>query len=265
MPLPSYGLGGDGVHPNSMGYNQNCWFTTAGLQCGYNMRNLITLQALNKMYQITANSVASLDAEPPALAGTGSQGDPYIIDSISFIDAQTTSASVPDVYYKLVLTQTLNMRAIATFQGGANIDISLLNSSLGVITTATSDALIEQSLTAGTYYIKLQTSGASYGAYQFLVMDKNDNGAPKGTDPVGVKAATAPESKSRPLYAALSGRTITINTNGMVQIYSIQGKLLQTTAAGNNGCMQWQAPSAGTYFVRVNDAGTIRTKNIVVK
>ena len=42
MPLPSRGLGADGVHPNVYQWNWMCHLTPEGLQYGNNMHNLVT-------------------------------------------------------------------------------------------------------------------------------------------------------------------------------------------------------------------------------
>jgi hypothetical protein len=51
-PLPGRGIGGDGVHPTVEmigGAPASGDFTRAGLQYGYNMRNLLTLQMLDRL------------------------------------------------------------------------------------------------------------------------------------------------------------------------------------------------------------------------
>ena len=52
--LPGMGLRNDGVHPNTSP-NSACDFTEAGLQYGNNLRNLLTLEALNRVWQVTEN------------------------------------------------------------------------------------------------------------------------------------------------------------------------------------------------------------------
>jgi hypothetical protein len=266
MPLPSHGLGSDGVHPNSLDYNQMCWFTPQGLQYGYNLRNLLTLQALDGMYRVAVKNVESLDPDPPPLTGAGTQGDPYIIDSISFVDAQTTSAATPDVYYKLATGGPLKIRAMVTFQGNANFGISLLNDGRGVIASGADEAIIEQSLAAGTYSIKVQTRGEGYGDYQFVLTDRDDDGSPKGPHPEGIQTAICQDPGRQSFGVVTKGHTITVSANSgsSVTFINSQGKIFSTNMATNHGFVQWQAPSAGAYFIRVKHSGTSPQMRTVV-
>jgi lysophospholipase L1-like esterase len=54
LPLPGEGLGTDGIHPNTYNdprdsYTDACDMSDAGLQFGYNMRNLTALQMLQRL------------------------------------------------------------------------------------------------------------------------------------------------------------------------------------------------------------------------
>lgn len=51
-PLPAHGIGGDGVHPTVemiAGKSASGDFTAAGLEYGYNVRNLLTIQMLDRL------------------------------------------------------------------------------------------------------------------------------------------------------------------------------------------------------------------------
>lgn len=50
--LPNEGLRADGVHP-SADYIRLCRFDEEGLQLGYNLRNLLTLEALDRVWRVT--------------------------------------------------------------------------------------------------------------------------------------------------------------------------------------------------------------------
>jgi peptidoglycan/LPS O-acetylase OafA/YrhL/lysophospholipase L1-like esterase len=73
-PLPSRGISSDGLHP-SVAAEGGCVLTAAGLQYGYNVRNLLTLEALDRTRAALAGQAA--DASAPTLAGTGREVDPY--------------------------------------------------------------------------------------------------------------------------------------------------------------------------------------------
>jgi lysophospholipase L1-like esterase len=73
-PLPGRGISGDGLHP-SVAPDGGCVLTAAGLQYGYNVRNLLTLEALDRTRAALAGQAA--DASAPTLAGSGTEVDPF--------------------------------------------------------------------------------------------------------------------------------------------------------------------------------------------
>lgn len=268
MPLPSYGLGDDGVHPNSFDYNKVCWLTTEGLKNGYNMRNLLTLQMLDKMYRIATTSVTSIDAETPVLAGTGTSSDPYIIDSIAFVDAQATTALKPAAYYKIVVADTLALRALVTYQGTTDINISILDNYFTSIFTATTEPLLDCNIASGTYYIKLTTNGTNYGQYQFVLMDRNNTGMPTSSIDFVSKVPSTPP--------AISQMKITVTEQfvhlcapgpGSFAMYTMQGKILthaSLTSPVNTGFFL-TAPAHGAYIVKYAGPDIFDVKTIIVR
>ncbi len=56
QPLPNNGLDGDGVHPSTYRNDQASLLTAEGLRYGYNMRNLLTLQTLDKIKRIVIDN-----------------------------------------------------------------------------------------------------------------------------------------------------------------------------------------------------------------
>lgn len=50
-PLPGHGHGSDGQHPDPSDYNRMCVFTSADLQYGCNLHNLVTLKVLDDLYE----------------------------------------------------------------------------------------------------------------------------------------------------------------------------------------------------------------------
>jgi hypothetical protein len=262
MPLPNRGLGSDGVHPTTMDYNKHCWLTPEGLKYGYNMRNLLTLQALDRVYRIATTTAASLDPEPPALAGTGSSDDPFVIDSIAFVDAQSTASSRPDIYYRLTLPDACKVRTLVTYQGTTDIDISLLSSSLSVITSAASEPLIDRDLGAGTYYVKLSTNGANYGDYQFVLMDRDNDGSPAKTAVTRAPIRLSPSVKSFKAVPAPSGVVFSVPGQGKLSIVTVQGKRVLWKAQPGRGItvIRWKAPMPGIYLINYscNTGETVR-------
>jgi peptidoglycan/LPS O-acetylase OafA/YrhL len=71
--LPEDGLGSDGIHPTAAPEGA-CALTSSGLGYGYNWRNLLTLQALDRARRSTSETI---DRSAPRRAGAGSHASPY--------------------------------------------------------------------------------------------------------------------------------------------------------------------------------------------
>ncbi len=261
MPLPNHGLGGDGLHPSALGYNQCCWLTPAGLKNGYNLRNLLSLQALDNMYQITDRAVPSLNSEPASLTGAGTKTDPFIIDSISFVDAQTTSLSKTDIYYKLTVTKSMKTRTMVTYQNGTVTRISLLNDAFAVLVHDSIEGgygldklqgIIEKDLSPGVYYINLKVEGVKYGDYQFLVADQNDSGysaSPTGiVKPHAIRGAQfdSPNLTVNSRYCSFQDASL-----GSMKVYNARGEIVHSssTQEQSKASVRRTEPSLGMYFV----------------
>ncbi len=96
--LPAHGLGDDGIHPSvyiSSGVPRACYLTPEGLGYGYNMRNLVTLQAFDRLRQVVVGGATSLDASAPTAIGAGTLNDPIVIPNLPFTDLRPgTSATL---------------------------------------------------------------------------------------------------------------------------------------------------------------------------
>ena len=184
MSLPNHGLGGDDLHPNALGYNRGCHLTAEGLLYGHNRRNLATLTALDQGFRTIIQGVPALDPEPPALAGSGTSQDPFVIDAIPFSDFGQTTAEFPSRWYRLELLLPLDFQGLVTDQGATDVNLRLLDHSLSQIETH--DGLIERLLEPGTYYLEIQTSSGYPGEYQMVVLDRTDAGYPKDMNLDGI-------------------------------------------------------------------------------
>ena len=86
--LPDHGLGGDDLHP-SRHPEGACVLSEDGLRYGYNIRNLLTLQALDRIRRAVEEGVsAESRAAPPR--GSGAPDDPVVIDRFPFAHAGNT-------------------------------------------------------------------------------------------------------------------------------------------------------------------------------
>lgn len=252
MPLPEYGLRSDGVHPNSLDYNKSCWFTKEGLLFGYNMRNLLTMQALSRVHQIATTSIASIDTDPPSLEGNGSESNPFVMNSIPFIDAQSTSLTLPNVTYKLTLTGLTKLRMFATSQENLGISINIFDSKNELVATSTNEPMLDQNLGAGTYNIKLKTTGTNYGAYQFVLINRDDNGAPKDETtarPASFKSIV----NGKEFIIKSNSKTIVITTQkpGILSVLDLKGRqaFIEKLYLDNSSTL-WTAPSSGMYILK---------------
>ena len=182
----NYGLGDDGVHPSVEAYNTMCEFDAAGLHYGYNVRNLVTLVALDRMRQVIAGNAASLDADVLHLLGTGTGEDPYRVDSLPFTDlrdtndsgSQTlsdytcvgaTAAPGREVVYRLELAESTPLRALVLDQGSERVHLYLLDASgaaAGCLRTAPTE--IAATLAAGTYHLVVDALDAG-GEFTLVV------------------------------------------------------------------------------------------------
>lgn len=192
-PLPDHGISGDGIHGTTYPSGA-CRLTAEGLRYGFNMRNLQSLAALDRVM------VALLDGEPfdpagPALSGRGTRADPIVIDGLPFSDMRSTrdapsreldvysgcasdaDESGPEVVYRLVLTAPTRLRATVHDRGETDIDLHLLDASAsaaGCIERA--HRIVEADLAPGTYHLVLDTFVSNgvekSGEYLFTLLER---------------------------------------------------------------------------------------------
>jgi hypothetical protein len=185
---PPHGLSSDGVHPSLQNFASPCWFDDASLsQYGYNIRNLITLQALDRMRQVF-DGVNGFDSTP-RLAGDGSPGQPFVISSLPFGELRQLRNSQwrptgslgcsgagpvagPQYMYRFTLTRTTSLRILAVDGGARAQRVSLLSNPSLASCLESDQRLIVTTLQAGTYYVVLNAGSANGGAeYNFSVTE----------------------------------------------------------------------------------------------
>ena len=191
--LPNYGVSGDGLHLESYDGGP-CIFDPEGLQHGYNVRNLIALEVLDRAHA-AIDADQNPDAGVPVLSGDGSLEAPFAVDALPFADSRDSAAgpgmeldvydgcgttadeSGPEHLYRLELAQTTAIRALVLDREGVDVDIHLLAD--GATTAdclARDDSLLELTLDAGIYYFSLDTyvNGQGIeqsGEYTFVVLE----------------------------------------------------------------------------------------------
>jgi hypothetical protein len=173
--VPGHGLGPDGIHLESYPTGARaCSFTAAGLTHGHNVRNLLTLEALERA-RFALEGRASPDASAPALVGRGVAAEPYLIDRLPFTDTRDTRAqgerlisaydacapqdeSGPEIVYRFEVTARTAISAFVIARGQSDIDLHLLNGRAEPSACVQrNDRTISATLDPGTWYFVLDT------------------------------------------------------------------------------------------------------------
>jgi hypothetical protein len=188
--MPAQGLISDGLHGNAWsdaGKVRPCHFAPEAMDFNYNLRNLRSLELLDRVRRALLDAAPAPDAATPGWQGAGSAQDPFIIDSLPFthhastrgaerlIDAYPSCDNNQDegggeLHYRLVLDHPATVRFMS-FDREADVDIHLLGADgdpQGCL--ARHDRTIERALPAGTYTIIIDSyvSGGVAGEGEFL-------------------------------------------------------------------------------------------------
>lgn len=188
--LPSQGLISDGLHGNSFGGGA-CVLTGAGLQYGFNARNLLTLQQLHATH--LALTAAAPDSAGPGFVGAGTASDPILIDQLPFTHTGDTTASTsrtidtypgcaatqneagPEVFYRLELATATALRVILLDRDGVDVDLHVLDGApSGEACLARHDRVVQGTFGPGTLYVAVDSfvssAGELSGRYHLVVL-----------------------------------------------------------------------------------------------
>ena len=194
--LPGFGLAGDGLHGNVYrdGGARACVFTDEALEYRMNVRNLATLELLDRLRLSVVEGLGGFAEDAvPISAAPGTSDAPVPIPGLPFTDARDTSEadqalldtntgcdpdqdeSGPEYVYRLELAEQTPIRALVMDQGATDVDLHLLDASGttdGCIERA--HQMIERTLDPGTYYFVLDSfvsrGEARAGPYLFAVL-----------------------------------------------------------------------------------------------
>ncbi len=193
VDLPSRGLVGDGLHGNAAPGGA-CLFNTPNLQYNYNVRNLETLQMLDRVRRTVVDGEAAPDVSLQGWTGTGSLQDPIIVDQIPFSHSASTTngpsdvidaypacdsgqdESGPEVFYRLDLNATTRLR-IMVFDAAADIDVHHLDGSPSADNCrARNDKVVQGTFAAGTHYFAFDTyvspnNGPQPGDFTMVIVE----------------------------------------------------------------------------------------------
>ncbi len=186
--LPGFGLGGDGLHPRGSG--GGCDFSSQGLQAGYNTRNRITIEAIDRVRRILDSSQAEFDTEAPGWLGQGSKAEPIQVDlaALPFTHSADTSVSTErhnqvyacspaneggaEVWYLLHSEQATRVRINIADRGDVDVDLHVLAGAVDASAcTARDDRSLDVDLAAGDNYLVVDTyvSGGIELAGEYLL------------------------------------------------------------------------------------------------
>ena len=196
LGLTNLGLTGDGVHPNThyASGSKPCVFTPEGLDHGYNMRNLISLQGLSRTKRAVEGEVLDSTDQNDYLQGEGTHSSPFRISSLPFGHVASTKESNqrlfsqysgcnatqdesgPEVVYQFTTSQTVVVRAVVVDRNDVDIDLHLLEGSLAEASCRKrAHTLLTAQLAPGTHYFVLDSfakDGTEYsGEYAFALID----------------------------------------------------------------------------------------------
>ena len=191
-PLANSGLASDGIHLNLGPYNA-CDLSSEALAYGYNMRNRIVLESLDRVKRVLVDGEEALDEPEDVLLGEGSHEAPFQIASLPFADSRDTregerlvdaypgcasdaDESGPEWVYRLDLAETTRLRALVMDRGETDIDLHLLrDSGDGQACVERGHRMIETTVEAGAYFLVADTwvdaEGVERsGTYQLVVV-----------------------------------------------------------------------------------------------
>lgn len=178
LPLPSRGISSDGIHP-SVSPSGACQLNSSGLQYGYNVRNLVSLEALSRAR--TAAAGTALDSALSRPSGNGKATDPYVVTSsfVDFNDARnrtndTSSYSCNgrpqeggEVVYRIDLAAPATLDALVVDRGSADVDVHILQ---GSSCAAGGDQQASANVSAGSVYIVVDAPDAGSAGEFVLVV-----------------------------------------------------------------------------------------------
>lgn len=133
--LTDEGIDADGIHPTTAPQGA-CALTTDGLRYGYNVRNALSLEALDRARRARWGEV--LDASAPRRAGTGSHADPLRgeLPLVDLADTRTgdavgdagcgLAATGRAIVYRLDLAAVVAIDAFVINRDPVDVDVAIL-------------------------------------------------------------------------------------------------------------------------------------------
>jgi len=149
--LPGQGLAKDGIHPSTYQGPRGrdaCDLGAAGLRHGYNLRNLLALQALDRALHGLAGE--PLDPAPPAR-------DPLRVAELPFVDARRVAGS--GLVYRFAFPRTSALRA-TLFARAADTELELTRAAPSRVSIVRGHESVASNLAPGAYELKVSAASA---------------------------------------------------------------------------------------------------------
>jgi len=182
VSLPNRGLSSDQLHPSTASAG-GCVLHAEGLSYGYNVRNLITIEALSRVRAALVGTAS--DSVAAVRQGTGASNDPFI-GSLPLVDLGDTREgdalltsygcggsplSGREVIYRLDLPSAMTIDAYVVDRGAVDVDIQIL---AGTATAqgcvANGDATATATVGPGAVFVVVDTrDGALEGEFALVV------------------------------------------------------------------------------------------------
>jgi peptidoglycan/LPS O-acetylase OafA/YrhL len=173
LPLPGRGLGSDDLHP-TYAPSGACQLTSSGLAYGFNVRNLLSLEALSRVVAALANTPP--DATAPTRSGAGTAASPYIatLPLASLGDSREGEANGPTctatsglaISYRVTLSSPASITATVIDRAETDVVVEIADAS-GCRAAGTDTA---SAYVGGTVTIRVRgTSPATDGEFLLAV------------------------------------------------------------------------------------------------
>ncbi len=182
VPLPNRGIGSDGLHP-TVSPSGACDLGDSALQYGFNVRNLITVEALDRTR--AALGGAPPDSSAATRAGTGTHASP-VLGSLPLVDladthdgdagftqyaCDATARSGHEIVYKLSLASRTTIGAYLIAHDATDARVHVLAGSLATSAcVASGGPTLTATVGPGTVYLVVDaTTAATDGEYALVV------------------------------------------------------------------------------------------------
>jgi lysophospholipase L1-like esterase len=179
-PLPNEGISSDGIHP-TVSPQGACVLDDGGLAYGYNLRNLLSLDALDRTRRAVAGE--AMDGEMPRRLGAGSHSDPYRGDLplIDLADTRSGEAALAsycgltggghEIIYRIDLAAGRSISATIVDRGAVEVDVAIMEGSLDPSACrAVGDRAASATVAAGPVFIVVDSRTATTEGEFLLVV-----------------------------------------------------------------------------------------------